>query len=39
MYCAVQELLTVHNRAWFLSEDLVALIDDIENIGYGHGHN
>jgi hypothetical protein len=39
MDCAVQKLLTVHNRTWFLPEDIVASIDDVENIGDGHDRN
>jgi hypothetical protein len=37
MDCAVQKLLSVDNSTWFLPEDIVAPIDDVENIGYGHG--
>jgi hypothetical protein len=37
MDCAVQKLLAVDNRAWFLPKDIVAPIDDVENIGYRHG--
>jgi hypothetical protein len=39
MDCAVQKLFAVHNRTWFLPEDIVAPIDDVENIGDGHDRN